>query len=89
MYKCVHVQHVSIDQIHDTESSKHTHLYMQTRERERGVVTQHSDPQTLNGVGVKGLVGEGRRKSLLRLSPPYREETNGNNFRRQHIRDIP
>lgn len=26
---------------------------------------QHRDPQTLNGVGVKGLVGERRRKSLL------------------------
>lgn len=45
---------------------------------------QHRDPQTLNGVGVKGLVGERRRKSLLWLSPSYREETKGNNFRRQH-----
>lgn len=45
---------------------------------------QHRDPRTLNGVGVKGLVGERRRKSLVWLSPSYREETKGHNFRRQH-----
>lgn len=60
-----------------THSSVHAHA------RDSGAATQHGDPQTLKGVGVKGLVGEGRRKSLLRLSPPYGEETNGNNFRRQ------
>lgn len=47
---------------------------------------QHRDPRTLNGVGVKGLVGERRRKSLLWLSPSYGEDKKGN-FNRQHRSD--
>lgn len=46
------------------------HIFQNTTVRayteiEGGKARQHKDPQTLNGVGVKGLVGERRRNSLL------------------------
>lgn len=61
----VRVQHVKIYAIHELCRGISTHVYKNTQ-RERGKwKAQHRDPQTLNGVGVKGLVGERRRKSLL------------------------
>lgn len=82
MYGCVHVQYaLNIPQTQHGAQWRHS---VHARTQDSRAATQHGgDPQTLNGVGVKGLVGEGRWKSLLRLSPPYEEETNGNNFRRQ------
>lgn len=82
--QCVQVQHVGgILNTWTASQFQMTHLYKHTQSGKWKA--QHRDPQTLNGVGVKGLVGERRRKSLLWLSPSYREETKANNFRRQHI----
>lgn len=86
MYECVHVQHVSMC-FNTRAESRFNNIPVQAHTERGKWKAQHRDPQTLNGVGVKGLVGERRRKSLLWLSPPYREETKGNIFRRQHISD--
>lgn len=67
MKKCMWARHVRHSDRISTCASTYT-----TEETWRA---QHSDPQTLNGVGVKGLVGESRSKSLLWLSPSYREKT--------------
>lgn len=43
------------------------HICTSIRRKVESGKAPHRDPQTLNGVGVKGLVGERRRKSLLWL----------------------